>query len=267
MGAQSACSGGPGVGGSPGGLELGVGKPPRYPKWDGGLLTHRRSPGWGGLLMAGRDGGIPSPQMWAGATSLCFLLATVSPASWPEALGRGLGEGRGALVLLQDSSCCPLWFPCHGHSGNPKGLSGGQSSAPDTRWLRGSARFSSSSSCGLSSPPRWWAPRCGASALPAQRAALADWHSLAPGQTLQGPAPGQSEHEAGKSFGGRGQPAGDTHSRDHGRRKPSLCALPCRPRPPGHEALLSPEGTRSCVLPCFGVSVLPLRILLIKKLS
>lgn len=102
-----------------------------------------------------------------GPQGLCSVLGTVSPASsapapWPR-VPRG---GPGVLS-------CAFWLPCIVCSGKREGQSSGQSSAPDTRWLRGSSRFSKMSShwLPLSSPLVGSA----APVLCRVRAALADW--------------------------------------------------------------------------------------------
>lgn len=53
--------------------------------------------------------------------------------------------------------------PCIVLSGKLEGQNSGQSSAPDTRWLRGSVRFFKRSA-GFLSLPCWWALLCLSSA-------------------------------------------------------------------------------------------------------
>lgn len=95
------------------------------------------------------------------------------------------------LRLPRQLSLCPrasgsFGAPCIVLSGKPEGQNSGQSSAPDTRWLRGSVRFFWRSA-GVLSPPRWWALLClssaGAAGSPGGRA---QGHGTAPGLVLPG---------------------------------------------------------------------------------
>lgn len=85
---------------------------------------------------------------------------------------------------------CSLGLPCIVRPAKREGQSRGHSSALDTRWLRGSSRFSKTAA-GFLSPPRWWALPCLSSVGPA--AILAHWQegewALAQGL---GSAPGAS---------------------------------------------------------------------------
>lgn len=130
-----------------------------------------------------------------------------------------------------------LRAPCIVLSGKREGQSSGHSSAPDTRWLRGSARFFERSA-GFLSPPRWWAPLCLSSARSVGGQPWGTdpgtWHTsraAAPRDWL----PGQARMRLGAAPVGGGSRSGPqccvlchlgmTHCRVHGRGA-VLCCFP-----------------------------------------
>lgn len=152
-----------GLGGCAGGLEAGVGEPRGAQSRQLSEMTlgiSRR----GGLTGAGSrgDGNMcPEAALPGVAPPGLYLPSQLSP--FP------------GLRFLRAPLHCPPW--------EAERQISGQSSAPDTRWLRGSARFFKSS--GFLSPSRWWAPRCLSSAgCAGSPGGLAQGHGTAPGPVL-----------------------------------------------------------------------------------
>lgn len=164
---------------------------------------------------------------------LCCLLGTVSPAG--AAPVRPLKPLHPSLRFLEKvwggTDCpAPLGFPTPPppsivRSGKREGQSGGQSSAPDTRWLRGSPRFSKAAT-GFLSPPCWWAlPGLSSAGSPGRRAGGCLGLGTGGVAQLPGPARPVTSSQAGGGAGGaREAAAGQGHLRGT----------------VGHETVLSP---------------------------
>lgn len=144
------------------------------------------------------------------------------------------------LVLLQSFPAIPSGSPAVAVLGIPRAEQRPELSS-DTRWLRGSARFSRQQQprASLSTPP------VGSTvpALPAQWAAPVDRHSLrsrARPSPHRDQLPGTVRTRPGQLSRGKAADWGCLEQRAWMRESPACALCPLHPRPPGHEALLSP---------------------------